>query len=174
MVMNALAALTAAAALGADVEKGAAALADFTAMTGRGRRRSIMGGQAILLDESYNASAASMRAAFSVLKLTPGIRHIAVLGDMLELGDHAISEHTALAADLIGSADVVYACGQWTRFLFEAIPAAKQGAFAQNSEALAPLVLRDLREGDVILVKGSFGSRMQKIVQALEQAGGPA
>jgi UDP-N-acetylmuramoyl-tripeptide--D-alanyl-D-alanine ligase len=173
MVMNALAALTAAAVLGADVEKGAAALADFTAIAGRGHRRTILGGAAILLDESYNASAASMRAAFSVLRLTPGRRHIAVLGDMLELGDHAVSEHTALAADLIASADIVHACGQWTRFLFEAIPAAKRGAFALDSEALAPLVLRDLREGDVILVKGSFGSRMQKIVHALDHAGGP-
>jgi UDP-N-acetylmuramoyl-tripeptide--D-alanyl-D-alanine ligase len=131
-----------------------------------------MGGQATLLDESYNASAASMRAAFSVLKLTPGKRHIAVLGDMLELGEHAESEHTALAAELSESADFVYACGHWTRFLFEAIPAAKQGAFAQDSEALAPLVQRDLREGDVILVKGSFGSRMQKIVHALDHADG--
>jgi UDP-N-acetylmuramoyl-tripeptide--D-alanyl-D-alanine ligase len=172
MVTNALAALTAAAALGADIEKGAAALADFTAMTGRGRRRKILGETALLLDESYNASAASMRAAFAVLKLTPGKRHIAVLGDMLELGDHAVSEHISLAPDLIRSADVVHACGQWMRFLFEAIPAAKQGAFANDSEALAPLVLRDLREGDVILVKGSFGSRMRKIVQALDKAGG--
>jgi UDP-N-acetylmuramoyl-tripeptide--D-alanyl-D-alanine ligase len=173
MVMNALAALTAAAAIGADIEKGAAALAAFTAIAGRGRRRPIIGGRAILLDESYNASAASMRAALSVLKLTPGRRHIAVLGDMLELGDHAVSEHTSLAAALIESADVLYACGQWTRFLFEAIPAAKRGAFAQDSEALAALVLRDLREGDVILVKGSLGSRMQKIVHALDSAGGP-
>jgi UDP-N-acetylmuramoyl-tripeptide--D-alanyl-D-alanine ligase len=173
MVMNALAALTAASAMGADIEKGAAALADFTAMGGRGKRRKILGGRAILLDESYNASAASMRAAFAVLKLTPGKRHIAVLGDMLELGDHAKSEHTALAAELSACADVVYACGHWMRFLFEAIPAARQGEFAPDSAALAALVIRDLREGDVILVKGSFGSRMQKIVQALDGAGGP-
>jgi UDP-N-acetylmuramoyl-tripeptide--D-alanyl-D-alanine ligase len=170
MVMNALAALTAAAAMGADIAKGAAALADFTAIGGRGKRRAIMQGRAILLDESYNASAASMRAALSVLKLTPGKRHIAVLGDMLELGDHAVCEHTALAEALTDAADVVYGCGHWTRFLFEAIPAAKQGAFAQDSAALAPVVIRDLREGDVILVKGSFGSRMQKIVHALDTA----
>jgi UDP-N-acetylmuramoyl-tripeptide--D-alanyl-D-alanine ligase len=173
MVMNALAALTAAHAIGADIEKGAAALADFTAIGGRGERRTILGGRATLLDESYNASAASMRAAFAVLKLTPGRRRIAVLGDMLELGDHAKSEHTALAAALSESADVIYACGHWTRFLFEAIPAAKQGAFAPDSTALAPLVIRDLREGDVILVKGSFGSRMQKIIHALDHASGP-
>jgi UDP-N-acetylmuramoyl-tripeptide--D-alanyl-D-alanine ligase len=171
MVMNALAALTAAAAIGADIAKGAAALADFTAGAGRGGRRRIFGNTAILLDESYNASAASMRAAFAVLKLTPGKRRVAVLGDMLELGDHAKSEHTALAATLSESADIVHACGHWTRFLFEAIPAAKQGVFAPDSAALAPSVIRDLQEGDVILVKGSFGSRMQKIVQALDTAG---
>ena len=112
-----------------------------------------------------------MRAAFAVLNLTPGKRRIAVLGDMLELGDHAKSEHTALAAALSESADIVHACGHWMRFLFEAIPAAKQGVFAPDSAALAPSVIRDLREGDVILVKGSLGSRMQKIVHALDTAG---
>jgi UDP-N-acetylmuramoyl-tripeptide--D-alanyl-D-alanine ligase len=174
MVMNALAALTAAAALGADIEKGAAALKDFTAIGGRGKRRGIMGGRAILLDESYNASAASMRAAFAVLRLTPGRRHIAVLGDMLELGEHSVAEHTALAAELCDAADQLYACGPWSRFLYEAVPAEKRGAYAEDSTALAPAVVQAVRDGDVILIKGSFGSRMQKIVAALDQAGGNA
>jgi UDP-N-acetylmuramoyl-tripeptide--D-alanyl-D-alanine ligase len=172
MVMNALAALTAAASLGADIEIGAQALAGFSAVGGRGVQREILGGRAVLLDESYNASSASMRAAFSVLKLMPARRHVAVLGDMLELGDHSLAEHISLANDVCEAADIVYACGPWMKSLFDTIPASCRGAYAEDSAALAPIVVHDVQEGDAILVKGSLGSRMRLIVQALDAAGG--
>ncbi len=171
MVMNALAALTAASALGADVGRGAQALADFAPVAGRGARRPILGGRATLLDESYNASSASVRAALAVLKLIPARRRVAVLGDMLELGAHSRAEHESLADAAGDAADILYACGPSMKYLFDAVPEALRGAHAETSDALAPLVLQDLREGDVVLLKGSLGSRMRVIAQAIDEAG---
>ena len=173
MASNALAVLTAAAALGLDVEKAAAALNGFTPYAGRGTRRVLKlsgGGKILLLDESYNASGASMRAAFSVLKLQPG-RHVAVLGDMLELGEHTNAEHLALAPALREAADVVFSAGAGCEGLFESLPQAMQGAHAPNAAALAPLVKAALRDGDAVLVKGSYGSRMRDVIFALESTG---
>jgi UDP-N-acetylmuramoyl-tripeptide--D-alanyl-D-alanine ligase len=171
MVMNALAALTAAQALGADLQAGAAALQNFQAVGGRGVQRAILGGSAILLDESYNASGASVRAALDVLKLLPARRRIAVLGDMLELGEFSRAEHEALAGAVEESADLLFACGPWMKFLFDAVPQARRGAYAATSATLAPIVAQAAREGDALLVKGSLGSRMRVIVQALDAAG---
>jgi UDP-N-acetylmuramoyl-tripeptide--D-alanyl-D-alanine ligase len=171
MVMNALAALTAAVALGADLDRSAVALAGFTAVSGRGARRAILNGDATLLDESYNASGASVRAALAVLKLVPAQRRIAVLGDMLELGEHGRAEHESLAESVSESADLLYACGPLMKFLYDAVPADRRGAHAADSAALAPLIAQHLRAGDAVLVKGSLGSRMRVIVAALEDAG---
>jgi UDP-N-acetylmuramoyl-tripeptide--D-alanyl-D-alanine ligase len=171
MVMNALAALTAAQALGADLQAGCAALGNFQAVGGRGVQRPILAGGALLLDESYNASGASVRAALAVLKLLPARRRIAVLGDMLELGDFSRDEHVALAGAVEDSADLLFACGPWMKALFDAVPNARRGAYAETSAALAPIVADAAREGDALLVKGSLGSRMRVIVQALELAG---
>jgi UDP-N-acetylmuramoyl-tripeptide--D-alanyl-D-alanine ligase len=171
MVMNGLAALTAAVALGADLDASATALAGFSAVTGRGARRGILNGDAILLDESYNASGASIRAALAVLALTPATRRVAVLGDMLELGDHSRAEHESLSGAVCDSADVLYACGPWMKYLYDAVPVEKRGAYAADSAALAPDVLRGIRNGDAVLVKGSLGSRMRVIVAALDNTG---
>jgi len=168
MVLNALAALTAAAALGADLALCAATLATFAPVIGRGVRRTLLGGTATLLDESYNASSASVRAALAVLKLQPARRRIAVLGDMLELGDFSQSEHTNLARAVGDSADLLYACGPWMKYLYDAVPSEQRGAYAPDSAALAPLVRAALRPGDAVLVKGSFGSRMYAVVEALD------
>ena len=167
MVDNALAALTAAHALGADVAAGARALAAFQPVGGRGARRPILDGAALLLDESYNASGASVRAALSVLRLIPATRRVAVLGDMLELGEYSRAEHEALAPPVLQAADVTYSCGPWMRYLFDALPEAQRGAHAEDSAALAGIVAADVREGDVLLVKGSLGSRMHRVVDAL-------
>lgn len=170
MASNALAVLTVAAALGLNVERAAAALSGFAPYAGRGARRHVAlpgKGQVVLLDESYNASGASMRAAFSVLALQAG-RHVAVLGDMLELGDHAEAEHLALLSSLRESADIVFAAGPHCRAMFESLPCAMQGAYAPDAASLAPLVKNALRDGDVVLVKGSLGSRMRDVISALE------
>jgi UDP-N-acetylmuramoyl-tripeptide--D-alanyl-D-alanine ligase len=169
MAMNALATLAACHALGLDVEKAAAALDGFEPLPGRGARREIAvnGGAALLLDESYNASGASMRAAFAVLTLQPG-RRIAVLGDMLELGDEAEDEHLELRGALIDAADLTFTTGEMMGLLFDTLPPAKQGAHAGDAAALAPLVKAALQPGDAVLVKGSYGSRMRDVVAVLE------
>ncbi|MDE2197766.1 MAG: UDP-N-acetylmuramoyl-tripeptide--D-alanyl-D-alanine ligase [Rhodospirillales bacterium] len=170
MAINALAALLAAEALGADVDRAAAALAGFSAVAGRGARRhiAVAGGAALLLDESYNASTASVRAALAVLALQPASRRIAVLGDMLELGESGPAEHVGLAADIAANADLLFACGPLMQGAFAAIPPRQRGAHAPDSAALAPIVAGAVRPGDAILVKGSLGSRMRRIVAALE------
>jgi UDP-N-acetylmuramoyl-tripeptide--D-alanyl-D-alanine ligase len=169
MAMNAMAVLAACDALGLDVERASTALDGFEPLAGRGARRDIVvdGGTAMLLDESYNASGASMRAAFAVLALQPG-RHVAVLGDMLELGDEAEDEHLELRAALLDAADLVFTVGEMMGLLFDTLPPGKQGAHAADAAALAPLVKAALRPGDAVLVKGSFGARMRDVVSLLE------
>jgi len=168
MISSALAALHAVAALGADVVRAAESLSGFAPVAGRGVRRTFLGGKATLLDESYNASAASVRAALAVLKMQKAQRRLAVLGDMRELGDHSAREHAALADAVGDSADMLYACGPWMKFLFDAVPPHCRGAHAEDSVALAPILAGAVREGDAVLVKGSLGSRMRVIVDALE------
>ncbi len=165
MVMNALAALTVANALGVD---GSAAMAGFRPSAGRGLRRTLPGG-ANLLDESYNANGASVRAALAVLSAMPG-RRVAVLGDMLELGAAGWSEHAALAPAVARSADLLFTCGPLMQALFDAVPIGVRGAHRADSAALAPLIAAKVRNGDAVLVKGSLGSRMVAVVRALENA----
>jgi UDP-N-acetylmuramoyl-tripeptide--D-alanyl-D-alanine ligase len=169
MAMNAMAALAACAALRLDIEQAAAALDGFTPFAGRGVRKPIRipGGQAMLLDESYNASGASLRAALAVLRLQPG-RHVAVLGDMLELGEDAEMEHEGLAPEVAQAADILFACGPMMRLLFNRLAAAQQGGYAATAAALAEIVKPAIRPGDAILVKGSYGSRMRDVVAVLE------
>jgi UDP-N-acetylmuramoyl-tripeptide--D-alanyl-D-alanine ligase len=169
MARNATAALAAAAALGADPVQAAAGFAGFRPGAGRGARRPILDGAAVLLDESYNASGASVRAALAVLRLVPAARRVAVLGDMLELGEHGPAEHSSLAESVAAAADLLYACGPLSRHLFDAVPEALRGAHAPDSAALAPVVAAAVRPGDAVLVKGSLGSRMRLVVQALER-----
>ncbi len=169
MAMNAVAAIAAAVALGVEPHHASAALDGFAAVTGRGARRRLMlpDGEAVLLDESYNASAPSVRAALAVLALQPAGRRIAVLGDMRELGDASAAEHEGLAPDVAAHVDLLFTCGPEMRRLFDAVPAAIRAGHAADSAALAPLVVAALRPGDAVLVKGSLGSRMSRIMTAL-------
>jgi UDP-N-acetylmuramoyl-tripeptide--D-alanyl-D-alanine ligase len=175
MAMNAVAALLTATTLGVDAVTAAETLAGFSPVRGRGARRPIRvgGGEAVLLDESYNASAPSVRAALAVLALQPAMRKLAVLGDMLELGEAGPAEHLSLAPDIAAGADLFFACGPLMRLPYEAIPPAQRGAHAPDSAALAPVVAGAVRPGDAVLVKGSLGSRMARVVSALEEAGEP-
>jgi UDP-N-acetylmuramoyl-tripeptide--D-alanyl-D-alanine ligase len=143
----------------------------FAPIAGRGARRriAIPGGSVLLLDESYNGNPASMRAALAVLRLQPARRRIAVLGDMLELGEVGPAEHRALAADVAAAADCLFTCGPLTREIFAAVPATLRGAHAKDSAALAAILTHALEPGDAVLVKGSLGSRMKLVVNALEQ-----
>ena len=167
MAENALSCLAAVRALGADPAVAAQALAAFAPGAGRGALKPILGGGVMLLDESYNASGASVRASLAVLKLLPARRRVAVLGDMLELGEFARNEHEDLNPHVRESADIVYCSGSMMKHLFETLPGSLRGAHAADAASLAPVVRDALRDGDVVLVKGSFGSRMRDVVSAL-------
>ncbi|MEA2742203.1 MAG: UDP-N-acetylmuramoyl-tripeptide--D-alanyl-D-alanine ligase [Acetobacteraceae bacterium] len=170
--MNALATLAVVAALGLPPTDAISALEVFVPLAGRGARREIplCGGSALLLDESYNGNGASMRAALDVLRLQPARRHIAVLGDMLELGDEGPKEHAGLAEAVAASADIAFTCGPLMRNLFDALPADRRGVHAANSSDLAPIVAAAVVRGDAILVKGSLGSGMKRVTEAIESA----
>lgn len=178
--MNSLAVLGAVAALGGNVGEAAMALADLTPLQGRGQRHRIdLGAGAIdLIDDSYNASPVSVRAALETMANVepgPGGRRIAVLGDMLELGPTAPQLHADLLPHLVAAqVERVFTTGPLMRSLYDALPPMLQGAHEENSRALIPLVLAALKPGDVVLVKGSFGSRMGAVVEALLHNAAPA
>ena len=171
---NALAVLLAAHALGADVEVAASALAFFQAQQGRGERIAIAtpDGPITLLDESYNANPASMRAALALAgTLAPSGdgRRIAVLGDMLELGVRSPELHAELAEDIVAEKfDCVLAAGPMMRSLAEALEGSLPVEWRPAAVDLAPVVLDAVGAGDVVVVKGSNGSRMAPIVAALK------
>lgn len=175
-VLNSVGALAAVTALGGDAKRAAATLAAVKAPAGRGatERLTLPQGEITLIDESYNASPAAMRAAFAVLAThEPGAngRRIAVLGDMLELGQTAAAEHAALGtmlADL--SVDAVFAAGPEMAALVQALRPGQYAAHAPDATALVAEVLPALRAGDVVLVKGSLGIGMARVLRALRDA----
>jgi UDP-N-acetylmuramoyl-tripeptide--D-alanyl-D-alanine ligase len=173
LVLNSLAVLAAAALVRADLAVGALALASQEAPSGRGQRIALHApsGAALLIDESYNANPASMRAALALLGQMPvgrRGRRIAVLGDMLELGQTARQFHRELAASIVGhNIDLVFCAGPLMRELWEALPPERRGGYAETSAALESDVLATIRGGDIVMVKGSLGSRMGPIVKAL-------
>lgn len=175
LVQNSLAVLAAAKIAGADLRAAAEALPGLRPQPGRGAR-TLLGsadGRVAIIDESYNANPASMRAALATLGLTPRIefrRRVAVLGDMLELGPEGARLHQGLAEFIDGAGvDVVFACGELMGSLYEALPAGRRGAYAKSAEELAPMLTKAVRPGDVIMVKGSLGSRMAPLVEALRR-----
>jgi UDP-N-acetylmuramoyl-tripeptide--D-alanyl-D-alanine ligase len=172
MAVNAIGALLAVASLDGDVEKAASALREFSALKGRGARLQIQleNGTAEVIDESYNANPASMAAAFALLGAAKAKRRIAILGDMLELGEDARAHHASLASGLEQArVDLVFACGSNMRALWDALPQSRRGAYASTSAELAPQIA--IQPGDAVLVKGSFGSRMAMIIDALKARG---
>ncbi len=171
---NGLAVLLALGELGVSVETGLQALAAYAPLTGRGAEFALHlpGGTAALIDESYNANPISMRAALATLGRREG-RRIAVLTDMLELGPDGGKMHADLAqaADVAGVARV-FTAGPLMRHLDQALPAALRGGWAETAAELAPLVQAELRRGDVVMVKGSNGSKASAVVAALKTAFG--
>jgi UDP-N-acetylmuramoyl-tripeptide--D-alanyl-D-alanine ligase len=176
IVDNSLAVLATAVLAGADLALAALALSQFKAAAGRGApiEIEVSGGQALVIDESYNANPVSVAAALALLGqavIGPRGRRIAVLGDMLELGDKGPALHRALAKPVIDNGvDLVFCCGPLMRELWQILPASRRGFYAEDSAALEPQVVAALRAGDVVMVKGSLGSRMGPIVKALQRA----
>ncbi len=175
-VMNSLGILGAVKAVGGDVGAAAAAFSSLKPMPGRGLRLriAVSGGTAELIDDSYNASPASMRAAVAVLGASqpaPGGRRIAVLGDMLELGQSARALHTALAAPLVEAGiDLVFGVGPEMAALMDALPGKLRGGHEASAAAMAERLAAKLRPGDIVAIKGSHGIRMNEIVARLAAA----
>jgi UDP-N-acetylmuramoyl-tripeptide--D-alanyl-D-alanine ligase len=169
VAQNACAVLAAVKALDLAPDVAARALGDFTAGAGRGamRRIRVAGGEALLIDDSYNASVASVRAGLAVLAAQPATRRIFAFGDMLELGAEGPAQHAALAQDAEKMCDLVFCCGPLSNHLFHALPAPQRGGHFPDSTSLAPALRAAIKPGDAVLVKGSLGSRMGVIIKAL-------
>lgn len=176
-IMSSLACLMTGKICGLDLKKAHQSLAQIRPPKGRGSISKLVSENApqnpiTLIDESYNASPASVRAALSVLgSLSPPAsgRRIAILGDMLELGPTAPRFHANLAAKMAQeSIDLVYTAGPLMESLWQALPPQKRGKHAKNAATLIPSILAALRPGDIVTVKGSLGSKMSPVVEAIQ------
>jgi UDP-N-acetylmuramoyl-tripeptide--D-alanyl-D-alanine ligase len=175
LAVNALAVLLAARACGVDPVTAGEALSRFTAGKGRGARSRlpVAGGEITLIDESYNANPASMRAALALLGAAmpgQGGRRIAVLGEMRELGSQGAQLHAGLADDIArNDVDLLFAAGTLMQSLYESVPQNRRGFWAERAEAIESALFDVLRPGDIIMVKGSNASRMGPLVARLKE-----
>jgi len=178
-VINSLGVLATVKAVGADLGLAGLNLAELEAPEGRGSRTTVTtrDGSFSLIDESYNANPTSMQAALETLGLS-GIgtrgRRIAILGDMLELGGDATRFHQDLGPQLIDAGiDMVFTAGPNMAALNQTLPPSMRGGHAESAQQLLELVVKSVHPGDAVMVKGSFGSRMGSVVEALENMAEP-
>ncbi len=170
-VSNALAVLGAVEALGGDLAQAGLALADLPGLKGRGERLRIAldGGEALLIDESYNANPASMAATLKTFgSLAVAGRRIAVLGGMRELGESSDDFHAALAGP-VEAAGVALAIlvGEEMEALAKALGARVKMAHVADTAAAIELARAEARPGDALLVKGSNSIGLAALVEAL-------
>ncbi|MEY4160917.1 MAG: hypothetical protein RLZZ136_1538 [Pseudomonadota bacterium] len=183
-VANSLAVMAAVRAAGGDLGAAGLALAEMAGMKGRGARHTIpaSGGEALLIDESYNANPASMRATLAQLGATSANRRFAVLGAMKELGDFGPAFHAALA-DPLRAAQVDYAVLVGTEMQSLADELGKSAGMALGKvvpfahcqspdEAFGLLLGLGLKNGDAVLVKGSNSVGLGAVVAALTEVKG--
>ena len=161
-VVNALAAMLAARCVGVSLEAAAKALADFV-NTGDRLRTYRQAGYTVIAD-CYNAGPESMQAAFTVLQSTPTAgRKIAVLGDMLELGDFAPAAHRTVGGEAAAVADRILAYGPLSREL--AAAAGEKALHFDTPEALLEALRAEAKPGDVLLFKASHGMHLEKVLE---------
>jgi UDP-N-acetylmuramoyl-tripeptide--D-alanyl-D-alanine ligase len=173
-----LAALLTMQALDVPLEAGLEALAAFEPLEGRGAERQVRlaGGAFTLIDESYNANPASVAAALRTLGLRkPPGRRVVVLTDMLELGKDSRAYHAGLAAEIeAAGVDLVFCAGPMMKSLWEALPATRQGGYAETAASLEPSLTRAIEPGDLVMVKGSRDSKAKALFDALSGLGSRA
>ena len=161
-------------ALEVDLDTGLAALAEFAPLPGRGseRRLAVKSGAALLIDESYNASPISMAAALAGLGARGVVgRRIVALTDMLELGPDAAERHAELAGRIAeANIDMVFCAGPLMHSLWDALPAARRGAWAEDAEGLAPPLVAAVEPDDIVMVKGSHASGAHRLAERLGDA----
>ncbi len=184
--LNGVAALAAAVELGANLALSVQGIATWAPPAGRGTAERLAldpveDWWAKLIDDAFNANPTSMAAAFDVLAVTEPFanaereaqgRRIAILGDMLELGPDEQALHAGLAEhpsmDAIDRVDCV---GPRMKALWQALPVEKRGHWSATAEEMAAMAHTLVDAGDVVLVKGSKGSRVSKVVDAMRQLG---
>lgn len=187
--MNGLGALAAVEALGGDLALAAQSLGRWSPYEGRGAREVICLDAVDthltleLIDDSYNANPTSLAAALEVLaaaEVTHDIgrvskgRRIAFVGDMKELGPEGAQMHADIATlEAVKSVDVIHCIGPLMKHLHAALPAQKQGLWAETSSEMESEVARRLDSGDVVLVKGSLSMKLSVIVDAIRKMGHP-
>ncbi len=177
IVQNMLAVMGAAHLVGADMTKVVLALGTLQAEAGRGAQYRLRHGEGTftLIDESYNANPASMRAALALLEATEpqgerpeAGRRIAVLGDMLELGKQSSKLHGDLARPIVDAhVNMLFIGGAHMSALKSAMPAEIQVEYRESVDELLPLVVKAVRPGDVVMIKSSKSIGFVKIVNAL-------
>ena len=169
-VSNALAVIAAVEAAGADLAVAGLALAELQGMAGRGARLNVAvpGGEALLIDESYNANPASMRATLKVLGDEPAKRRVAVLGAMRELGEHGPRLHAELA-DPIGAANVDFALlvGEEMAPLAKELEGKVEFAHVPAAAAALEALKGRIGEGDAVLIKASNSVGLGRLVEQL-------
>jgi len=173
--LNSLAVLLMLQALDVDIDVALEALSEFEPLEGRGSESVIQAaaGPFVLIDESYNANPISMQAALSTLgaRASKG-RRIAALTDMLELGPQAPRYHAEIADVLEQSKiDLVFCGGPLMKFLWDALPPIRRGGYAETAADLAPQIARAVEPGDLVMVKGSNGSKASTVAKALAALG---
>ncbi|KAB7610338.1 UDP-N-acetylmuramoyl-tripeptide--D-alanyl-D-alanine ligase [Amylibacter sp. SFDW26] len=176
LAMNSLAVLAACDAVLDDLNDSIKNLSQWTPPSGRGAREQIKmadGGQIELVDESYNANPTSMAATLDVLSHSEAKgRKIAIVGDMLELGPTEIELHRGIAQlDAVERVDQFHAVGPMMKSFFEDLPAEKRGVWVAGSDELAAEIANLLETGDTVMVKGSLGTKLAKVVDAIRKIG---
>jgi len=161
---NAAAAATAALALGVPLDVSAAALATSTLSKWRTEVSELPVG-ATLINDSYNCSPGSAMAALDALAAVVGRRHIAVMGEILELGEASEAEHRAVGEHARSRADLVLAIGEGVRPL--AAGAGDRAIALDSNDDAIDWLRANLSEGDVVLVKASRGARLDEVAAAL-------
>ena len=175
--LNSLCVLLMLDALDVTLETGLEALAHFRPLAGRGETTVVQapGGAFTLIDESYNANPLSMAAGFRSLGVKPvseGGRRVVVLTDMLELGDQSRALHEGLIQPIAAAGlDLVHAAGMEMRRLHDALPPTRRGLWRETAAELAAAAGQLVGPGDIVMVKGSNGSKASLVAKALVALG---
>ncbi|HCK32950.1 MAG TPA: UDP-N-acetylmuramoylalanyl-D-glutamyl-2, 6-diaminopimelate--D-alanyl-D-alanine ligase, partial [Rhodospirillaceae bacterium] len=168
IALNAMAVLLSVELAGLDVRKAARSLEGIAPLEGRGAKTKLDNG-VTLIDESYNASPIAVKATIEAFSKVKADRHILCLGDMLELGGQSDALHQSLANPIVEqNMSLLYCCGPHMKALYDVLPADRRGAHYENSAEMAKEIKKMLKSGDAVLVKGSLGSKMKMVVEAIK------
>jgi len=168
-VSNALAVIACVEAAGADLGLAGLALAELGGLQGRGARfmTTLADGQALVIDESYNANPASMRATLAVLAKEPG-RHVALLGEMRELGEASADYHAGLAEPILAAnVEMALLVGEAMAPLAQALEGKVETVHVGDAAAALTSLRTILAPGDAVLIKGSNGVGLARVVASL-------